>query len=123
MPTWPLALPQTLRQDVPVTPLDGRIRTPVDSGLPTVRRRFTVDLAEIGPVRMTLSGVQRQVLEEFGRVTLQGWVQTFDWPDPWPGAGTLAVRFKERPTYPETTRGGPLADQSWAAEFRLEQVE
>jgi hypothetical protein len=90
-------------------PMDGTIRTSMDSGRPKLRQRFTAT-PDYWPVQYTLITTQKQELDAF--YLDQGGVNPFYWTKPDTGE-TVSARFKSRPTY--TSNG-----LQWVASFTLE---
>ena len=76
-------------------PMDGTIRTSMDSGPAKLRRRFTAT-PDVWAMQYTLSTIQKQILDQF--YADQGGVNSFSWTKPDTGE-TVAARFKGRPAY------------------------
>ncbi|HVQ51044.1 MAG TPA: hypothetical protein VMS92_13455 [Mycobacterium sp.] len=78
---WPAELPDCpdswSEQAEPVT-----VRTQVEEGTPKVRRRFTKRLVR-AQVGMTMDIAQRNALDSFFHVSLDGGVLRFDFRHPW----------------------------------------
>ncbi|GAA2888168.1 hypothetical protein GGQ99_004804 [Aminobacter niigataensis] len=89
---WPATLPQyLLTEGYSEAQGDGRLRTQPDLGPAKVRRRSS---SMPGPLqgRMTMSGAQRTILDDFVETTLAGGTLPFTFPDPLTRAPIL-VRF------------------------------
>jgi len=95
MPTWPSTLPQAFPVGTNVQVQDVRIRTSVDAGLPKLRRRFTAAIRTytLATDRFIMTDTQQTTFETFYTTTLEGGTLTFDWTDPWVGAGLKVFRF------------------------------
>lgn len=94
--TWPAALPQFVQERGYSESLaDQTIESPMDSGPPKVRRRFTKNYR---PLQMTIQcdATQRELFEYFYHTTLSGGVLPFHWVNPQTQALAL-MRFRRPP--------------------------
>ncbi|MEW6263386.1 MAG: hypothetical protein AB1641_09930 [Thermodesulfobacteriota bacterium] len=113
MATWPATLPQELevrgfKEEFP----NALLRTPMDSGPPKQRQRFTAAPTPITG-QQTLTTAQRATLYTFFVDTLGHGADVFDWVHPVTGAA-CEFRFKAPPSLT------PLGQDSWIASYELE---
>ena len=80
MPTWPIELPQLPFAGVTAQDDDAVLRTPMDSGPPTRRNRFTAHTQKL-TCPMVLTGSERAAFDFFYRSTLANGSLSFDWID------------------------------------------
>ena len=77
MPTWPIELPQLPFMGVTAQDEESVLRSPMDSGPPTRRNRFTAHLQSV-TFPMVLTGAERQAYDFFFRKTLANGSLAFD---------------------------------------------
>lgn len=107
---WPASLPQCMEnyseKASPVT-----VRTNVEEGPPKVRRRFTKRLVR-AQVTMTMTITQRNDLDSFFYVDLNGGVGTFNFPHPWLGVATEWTMV-DAPDFSNVSALGVQATMVW----------
>lgn len=82
MAAWPPSLPQRVRADgFEEAPPNLTVRTPMDSGAPKVRRRFSAAPRQFS-CSLVLTAAQTDTLDQFYYSTLVGGVEAFDWVHP-----------------------------------------
>lgn len=101
MPTWPASLPTSpLRDSLQFTSPNCLISTPMDSGPPKVRRKFTRNYR---PMQGTwaMSDEQKVVWQTFFNEELQRGALSFDMPDPNTDGATCLARInpEQMPVY------------------------
>ena len=110
---WPETLPQSfLLEGYQEQLQDTRVRTPMDSGPPQTRRRFTAAL-EFFNGRLLLNKTQMNTLKNFVKVSTNGGSVPFEWKHPTEGT-TKEFLFSELPVY------SPAGGDYWFASFSLE---
>lgn len=115
MATWPATLPQApLADGYQEAPHDATIRTAMDVGPAKLRRRSTVEGADLRML-FVLSSSQVSDLDTFYSSTLSGGVDAFDWTDPRLGTSE-SYRFAARPA-PQF-----LGGDWWRVELQLERL-
>lgn len=116
MPSWPGTLPS---QFLGLTDSgdDTLVRTAMDAGPPTVRRRYTSYSRSV-KVPIVLTGTQRQTFDTFYWTTLKHGSLSFDWEDPVTDS-TVTFRFK-KPVSWSLARGGTAATRIWSGTLDLE---
>lgn len=129
--TWPAQLPQQWPLGTEEQSIDGRIRFPEDSGPARIYREFTATPRIYRITNWVISAAQRDALETFW-TTLGGGVATFEWEDPFEGAGIKTMRFQTRPIYRRTTpsiwiplemrAGGASEQELLTVDFELEEL-
>lgn len=118
MPTWPAGLPQDALVGVTVKPDDSVLRTPMDSGPPTTRNRFTAITKSMN-VPLFLTGAEVATLETFFHTTLKNGALSFDWKDPRTDA-TVSMKFKEPPNFGGMVGDDTVNDRLWGVDLSLE---
>ena len=121
MPTWPATLPQQLVGTSDMFD-DPNIRTSMDTGPGTVRRRTPSPTNDVS-VPMILRGSQRKIFDDFFITDLKHGSLSFDWEDPVEDT-TVTFRFK-KPVKWSMTRGGTLSTTTtgsrvWSGKLDLE---
>jgi hypothetical protein len=115
MPTWPVSLPaapmvQGLKESVPNTV----IRTPMETGPPKLRQRFTAGVRPL-TLPFLLTKAQVATLDTFYVTTLKGGSLTFDGLNhPRTGAAVSTWAFVKPPEYT------PLGPDAWQTQLELE---
>jgi hypothetical protein len=107
---WPASLPQCMEnyseKAAPVT-----VRTNVEEGPPKTRRRFTKRLVR-GQVTMTMTITQRNDLDSFFYVDLNGGVLTFNFKHPWSGVNK-EWQIVDAPDFSNVSALGVQATMVW----------
>jgi hypothetical protein len=113
-PTFPTSLPGPVIDTMAWDAQDNAVRSPTDSGVAKVRRRFTA-VPEDFNCQIVVTAAQLQTLLDFHDLTLST-VLPFDWCD-WrkPGDTTpVPYRFKKRPAH------SAWGDEHYLATLELE---
>lgn len=96
--TWPATLPQSWPAEYEHLPIDSRAKFDVDAaGSSKMRRTQTADPHIYRLPEIVLTEEQYKTLDSFWVSTLAGGVRSFEWTDPWVGAGVVRLQFLERP--------------------------
>ncbi len=117
MPSWPATLPQKQFLGLTTQDQDSVIRTPMESGPPSRRSRFTAIAQDVN-VPLILTGAQKQTFDTFFRTTLIHGSIAFDWEDPTLDT-TVSFAFRQPPTW-TMGRGGSTNVRVWNALLALE---
>lgn len=117
MPSWPATLPQ---QFIGLTDQiqDPVLRTPMDAGPPTRRKRYTSVTRKV-VVPIILTGAQRQTFDTFFNTTLEYGSLAFDWEDPVTDS-TVSMAFLEPPTWRLRGGSGTPNTRTWETTMMLE---
>jgi hypothetical protein len=105
MASWPAApFPQeVIETGYSETPPTGVLRTSMDAGPASVRRRSRANVRQItGTLILTISQVA--TLDTFYVTTINGGVDSFTWVDPKTGVAAT-MRFVNPPTYTSISGG------------------
>lgn len=117
-PTWPTGIQSPYAQGSPTyTPNDTYLRTPTDSGMSKVRRKYT-GISEKLAFTLELPYSQRTTFWNWFDNTIKE-VLPFDWVDLRTG-NVQAYRFMKRPT--ETWVAGDTGAGMWLLTIELETV-
>jgi hypothetical protein len=107
---WPASLPQCMEnyseKASPVT-----VRTNVEEGPSKIRRRFTKRLVR-GQVTMTMNITQRNTLDDFFYIDLNGGVSSFIFPHPWRGTDKVWTMV-DAPDFSNVSALGVQATMVW----------
>ena len=117
MSSWPASLPQKQFLGTSVGDDDSRVRSAMDAGPASVRKRFTAFTRPIN-VPMVLTGAQLQTFLTFYRTTINQGTDSFTWTDPVDDQAAT-YRFKTPPVW-EVVAGGVVNDRLWKATLSLE---
>jgi hypothetical protein len=117
-PTFPTTLPNVLMTDYGYQPVDNRIRTEMEGGLPRMRRRFMSNPVDFD-VRWKFSMTELGIFEKFYREDLMSGVAWFNIKLV-NGAGetTYLARFKEPYSVKPEAR-----EHYWSVAAKLETIE
>ena len=118
MPTWPIDLPQLPFAGVTAGDIDAVLRTPMDSGPPSRRNRFTTHMQCLS-FPMALNGAERATFDFFFRETIFNGALAFDWIDPVDDL-TVSLAFTAPPVWSMIAGAEKPADRGWSAVFNLE---
>ncbi len=117
MTVWPGSLPQQQFISISETDVDAVLRTPMDSGPPSRRNRFSANMRSVrSPI--VLTGAQKQTFDTFFRTTLKNGSLAFDWEDPTTDA-TVSFAFRDPPQW-TLVSGGDVNSRKWSAILSLE---
>ena len=95
--TWPYQLPQNLEiTGYEETMPNTLVSTPMESGAPKRRQRYTASIRPIKGTIFLTSTTQRQTLIDFYVTTLAGGSLTFSWVHPITGAA-VTMAFSSPP--------------------------
>lgn len=117
MPAWPASLPQDQFLGLTDQDVDAVIRTEMDAGPPSRRRRYTAVIRNVS-VQLIVTGAQRQTFDTFFRTTIAGGATAFDWEDPVTDA-TVSFAFRSPPRW-RLRAGGNINDRVWDTTLELE---
>lgn len=118
MPTWPATLPQLPFAGVTTQDKDSVLRTPMDSGPPSRRNRFTTHMQAVA-YPMVLDGDEKVIFDTFYRTTLSNGALAFDWIDLVDDA-TISLAFTAPPAWALIGNASDPADRHWSAVLSLE---
>ena len=118
MPIWPVTLPQLALVGAATQDDDAVLRTSMDTGPASRRRRYTA-ISQSLSFRMVFTGVQRATFDTFYRTTLSHGALSFDWTDPVDDA-TVTMAFKEPPKFSVVVGDATPADRIWQVTLSLE---
>lgn len=115
-PAYPTSLPGPVIETMAYDAQDNAVRSPTDSGVAKVRRRFTA-VPELLTCQIVVDAAQLQTLLDFHDITLKG-VLPFDWYDWRKPNDTVLVpyRFRKRPPHAPW----PRVDNHYIATLDLE---
>jgi len=116
VPSWPATLPQKQFLGTTFNPQDNVLRTDMETGPPSRRKRFTAIYTDVD-VPLLLTGAQVQTLETFYNTTLESGALEFDWEHPITDA-TVSYSFRSPPTY-DLIGGGTPDTRTYATTLRL----
>ena len=117
MVAWPASLPQSQFIGATDQDDDSVLRTPMDSGPPTRRNRFTAITRSVR-TPMTLDGTQKATFDTFYRTTIANGSLSFDWEDP-ASLATVSFAFKSPPVW-TMLHLGTAAGRFWSTSLDLE---
>lgn len=118
MPTWPNDLPQLPFAGFTAQDVDAVLRTPMDSGPPTRRNKFTSHMQTM-QAPMVLSGAEKTTFDFFYRSTLGNGALAFDWIDPVDDT-TISLAFTGPPAWALIGGESDPAERTWSAVLALE---
>lgn len=114
-PLWPVSLPQEWLLGDSFEKPDNVLRSQTDAGPPQLRPLYTAVVTTRSLAPMILNDAQKATLESFYDDTVVGSL-AFDWDAPYPGAGTLTLRFVGRPKYSHV-----MSDR-WSVSITVEEL-
>jgi hypothetical protein len=118
MPTWPIELPQLPFGGVTAQDDDSVLRTPMDSGPPTRRNRFTAHTQKV-TCPMVLTGAERTAFDFFYRSTLSNGALAFDWIDPVDDS-VVSMAFTSPTQWALIAGGADAAERGWSGVLSLQ---
>lgn len=118
MPTWPLSLPPLPLIGATTQDDDAVLRTAMEAGPPSRRRRFTAITQSLG-FPMVMDGAQLAAFKSFYRSTLANGALAFDWIDPTDDA-VVSIAFKSPPQWALIANNDDPVKRGWRANFELE---
>ncbi len=118
MPTWPASLPQLPFAGVTAADADAVVRSPMDSGPPTRRNRFTSHMQNV-KMPMVLDGDEKVIFDTFFRSTLGNGALAFDWVDLVDGS-TVSMAFASPPSWALIGGASAPDDRVWSTVLELE---
>ena len=118
MPTWPIDLPDLPFSGVTMQDVDAVLRTPMDSGPPSRRNRFTTHMQAL-QMPMVLTGTEKATFDFFYRDTLANGSLAFDWVDLVDDT-TVSVAFTSPPAWALIGNAADPAERNWSAVLALE---
>ncbi len=118
MPAWPIELPQLPFAGVTATDAEAVLRSPMDSGPPTRRNRFTSHMQTV-QMPMVLDGDEKAAFDFFFRSTLGNGALAFDWIDPVDDT-VVSMAFTAPPVWALIGGAASPADRVWSAVINLE---
>ncbi len=118
MVAWPAGLPQIPLSGVTAGDDDSVLRSPMDSGPPTRRNRFTA-ITQSLEFPMIMTGTERATFDTFYRTTIANGSLSFDWEDPLDDS-TVSMAFKAPPRWSLLVGSDTAADRRWSSTFSLE---
>ena len=118
MPTWPIDLPDLPFSGVTMQDADAVLRTPMDSGPPSRRNRFTAHM-QIAGYPMVLNGAEKATFDFFFRSTLSNGALAFDYVDV-VNDTTVSLAFTAPPAWAQIGNDADPADRHWSAVMALE---
>ena len=101
MATWPAGLPQKPFAGLKETPQAGFIRSPMDTGQPKSRGRFTATIRATD-IPMVLTKTERETFDTFYDTTINKGANSFDWdmdPVDEGTSSTISYRFTKPPAW------------------------
>ncbi len=118
MPTWPIELPHLPFAGVTAADTDAVLRSPMDSGPPSRRNRFTSHIQNI-QMPMVLTGSEKAAFDFFFRSTLGNGALAFDWIDPIDDT-VVSMAFAVPPAWALIGGAADPAERHWSAVLSLE---
>lgn len=118
MATWPGTLPQSQFVGLIDQDVDAVLRTPMDQGPPTRRRKYAAIVREVD-VPIVLTGTQRIAFDTFYRTTLRNGSLAFDWEDPVTDV-TISFAFRAPPRWLLDRGGSSTANRIWSTTLQLQ---
>lgn len=118
MPVWPIDLPQLPFAGATMQDVDAVLRTPMDSGPPSRRNRFTTHI-QIATYPMVLTGAEKVTFDYFFRNTLSNGSIAFDWVDV-SNDTTVSLAFTAPPAWALIGGAADPADRTWSTVLALE---
>ena len=117
MENWPAELPQKLLLGTTAGDAESRLISPMDSGPPSVRSRFTA-ISQTINTPIILTGAQLAIFNTFYRTTLKHGALSFTWTNPVDNT-SATYRFKSPPVW-QSARSGDPASRLWRSTLALE---
>ena len=118
MPTWPISLPQLPFAGASAQDVDQVLRTPMDSGPPSRRNRFTTHMQTL-QMPMVLTGAERATFDFFFRSTLSHGSLAFDWIDLVDDT-TVSLAFTAPPAWALIGGADDPLERTWSTVLALE---
>lgn len=118
MPTWPITLPQLPFDGVTTRDDDAVLRTPMDTGPPTRRNRFTAHTQKLS-YPMVLTGAEKVDFDFFYRNDLKNGSLAFDWID-LADDTTVSMAFTGPVQWALRAGAKDAADRVWTGVLNLE---
>lgn len=119
MPAWPINLPQLPFDGVTAQDDDAVLRSPMDSGPPTRRNRFTAHVQKLS-CPMVLTGSERADFDFFFRTDLNHGALAFDWVDPADDTVTVSMAFTGPVQWALRAGAKNSSDRIWVGVLSLE---
>lgn len=118
MPTWPIELPQLPFAGATMQDKDTVLRTPMDTGPPSRRNRFTTHMQDVG-YPMVLTGAEKVAFDFFFRSTLENGALAFDWVNLTNNI-TISLAFASPPAWALIGNAADPAERTWSTVLSLE---